>query len=170
MKCSIYTLIFSILCPLLSSGAFKAKPGLWKVDTTFETDGKTFNPQKQMEQLMANLPEEQKKKMQDLIKNTVKEQTGFTAMDLSSFCLTKEMVDKGDLMKQNKNSRCEHTVKTHTDTKVVMDFTCKDGLTGNIDWNFVSSTHYNGKVNGTDKDGRKFIVKYEAHYKKDKCE
>lgn len=161
----LITLLFSPFA--LASDTFNVKTGLWNINTTIESDGKVINPQAEVQKVLAQIPEAQRAQMMEMMKGAQKQTgAGFLNMDLSKICITKDMLDQGKMME---NKDCDFKVTTKTASKLVGNFTCKDGTKGDVDWTVISSTQYKGVMNGTDKNGKKAKVNYQAKFIKDKC-
>lgn len=144
---------------------FDVKPGLWHIDMTVEADGKKTNPIAELENSMAQMPEEQKKKMMEMMKET----SGISPFDLSKNCLTKEMIKEGALLgKDKKYDHCDYKVSTQTKTKVISGLTCIDGSKINMEWTLISATQFKGRIM-TEKSGKQGIIDYQAKFLSDKC-
>jgi hypothetical protein len=105
-----------------AAGAQSLKPGLWEVTHKMQTSGdpKGQDRMAQMNQQMAKMPPEQRKKVEEMMaKNGVKMGSGSPGGGMSmKICMTKEMVERNDVpaqqgdCKTTRQSRSGNTMKT----------------------------------------------------------
>lgn len=161
------TLLITLL--MMSTGAHAAlnmKPGLWEIDMTIKSNGKTINPVEEIQKTMATLPESEKAKMrQSLGQHARIENDG----DLHT-CYSKAMMDKPEALGEQKGVNCTTKLVSNTPSKVVSKFECKDGTKGDSVWNIKNPESYKGVVTVTDHEGEKSTITYLGKYLKEDCE
>lgn len=160
---------YFLLGLLISSpGAWAAlnmKPGLWKVDMRVTSDGKTVNPSETMKNAMAKMPEADKKKMMDMMG---KMDTGVGPNGETNICYSKKAIDKPETMGRP-SPDCKTTLVTNTGNKVVSNFTCKDGTTGDAIWDLKSPENMMGKINVRDPKGKNSEITYDGKFIQADC-
>ncbi|MCB0348908.1 MAG: DUF3617 family protein [Bdellovibrionales bacterium] len=166
MKSFLIVLLFT---PSAFATSFNVTPGLWEIHSTVEVDGKKYDPQAEMKKAMANIPEAQKKQMMEMMKSMNKENDVISSLTMNNLCITNEMLKDGSLLKTDKKDKCDFKIKTHTSTKLVGDFKCKDGAKGSVDWTGVNSKSYKGVIDATDARGKRAKINYQSKFINSKC-
>jgi hypothetical protein len=142
----------------------KIEPGLWQVKMVISNpEGSKVDPAKAINEALAKLPEEKKKKMMESLGNvSAAEDEGMKV------CYTEQMLKELGFMKQDKG-RCESVFKTKTPTLVKLTFTCKDGITGDGVWTVKNPKFYAGAVTIIDAQKKKTTVNYTGSFLEKDC-
>lgn len=160
-----YLLVSLTLLSTASWGALDMKPGLWKVDMRMTSDGKTVNPSNQMKTAMEKMPEAEKKKMMDMMG---KVNSGVKPNGETTICYSKEVVQKPESMGRP-SPDCKTSLVTNTGNKIVSNFTCKDGTTGDSTWDMKTPESMMGRVNVRDPKGKTSQITYDGKFVKADC-
>jgi hypothetical protein len=160
---------FLVILLLASPQAFSAlnmKPGLWNVKMNMKTGGKEINPSAEIEKAMAQMPEAQKKKMQDMMGKMKAAPAQDGGMNV---CYSKAMLEKPEKLGTQKDKECDTKVITQTSSKVVTNFKCEDGTKGDGTWKITSSSAYTGLMNIVSPKGEKSQINYTANFLATDC-
>src|SRR3990167_3798292 len=122
MKFFFMGFIFSF--SMLTHASLNIKPGLWDVDMTMKSEGKTMNPQIQMQSMMNKLSPEQRAKMASMMEGRGMSDQGLQV------CYTEKMLIDDSAFNQNKKAQCQSKIINKTAKQISMKFTCADGTTG----------------------------------------
>ncbi len=163
------TRVLIIILSLVSFNSFSAsmkmKPGLWEINMKIFHDGKEYDPMAEVRKQIEKMPEAQKK----MILEQMSKGGSQVQNNVSTVCYDKDMVDSPEKIAAEENTDCDHKVKSQSPTKVVSEFTCKDGNRGTTVWEIVSPTQTRVTTDAVDKKGKKSQMKYEAKFLKPKC-
>lgn len=119
-----------------------------------------------MEKAMAQMPETQKKKMQEMMgKMKVSPAQGGGV----NVCYSKAMLEKPEKLGSQKDKKCDAKVITQTSTKVVTNFKCEDGTKGDATWNITSPSAYTALMNFVTAKGEKSQINYNANFLAKDC-
>lgn len=146
-------LIFSTFVQANPSPPSPLKPGLWEMTMKMKSGETEIDPQAALKKSMEKMSPEQRKQMSAMLAKSGMS-VGTPGEGGTKICYTKEQLDHGPNLGQTHNRHCESIVKQQTSKRMVMDFKCQDGSTGTGEWNFHSSTGYDGKMKFTKKDGK----------------
>lgn len=157
-------LISAIL--LISASAFAGviDPGLWNIKMEITQNGEKFNPMNEIQKAMKDMPEDQKKQMQQAM-----EDSGMNVdEDGMKQCYTQDMIEKAELgVHEDKDCRTETIKKTKK--KIISKFECKDGSKGTATIDIKSKKSYVGNMEMTDAKGVKSKMKYNANFIDKEC-
>ena len=116
----------------VSAASLDMKPGLWEVSMIIEAEGKTIDPIAEMKKTMEKLPKEQQAQMMAMLKNN----------NAAQICFTKEMIEKPENFKFDKQGKCTHKLLKQASNQMEMSLKCKDGTSGTGVMDIISSTEY----------------------------
>ena len=128
------------------------RPGLWEVKTRLKRGNSEVDPQAELKKSMADMPPERRKMMESMMAKSGMA-IGTSKDSGTQLCYTKETLARKDFG-TDPDRHCETTIRDKTSKHVAMDFKCKDGSTGTGEWNFPSSTAYDGKMKFQKKGGQ----------------
>ncbi len=144
-----------------SFGALSMKPGLWTIETKMKRDGKEYDPQAQIKAAMAKMSPAQKKQMEAMMAKMGHDTSAIGMSEKGmQVCFTGETLKNEEFLNPHQQRDCETSFPVKTSTRVVTEFKCKGGSSGTAEWNVKDSTHYNGFVKMTDKNGVKSEINY----------
>ena len=129
--------------------AQNVKPGLWEATHKTQFDGNSETAQKmaQAQQQMANMPPEQRKMMEDMMKSrgiSMNIGAGGTGMTVK-YCMTKEMAERKEV--PSGRGDCKSTNTPMGPGKIKMAFTCSNPpSSGEGEITFASPEAYNMKM------------------------
>lgn len=156
-----------LLMSSLSFAAPQMKPGLWKIDmTSTDASGKKTDISKQMEAAMANVPADQRKKMQEMMKNMGQETTNVSP---TKVCLTEQMVKDPKNISKYQQDKCKTDTVAQSNDKIISTFSCEDGTKGKINFVFKDSTSYTGKIDVIPSKGRPSSIEYHGKFLSSDC-
>jgi len=139
------SLIF-LMTSLTAQAGLSMKPGLWGVAMVVSTSGKQIDPSAEMKKAMAGMPADQKKKMQEMMKK-MGAPTGIGENGDMQVCYSEGMLkNPGSLVKPQDKQKCDAKVVEQSDTKVVTNFKCEDGTTGEATWSMSGPEKYHGLI------------------------
>jgi len=131
-----------------AAGAQNLKPGLWEVTNKMQTSsGQMEQGMAQMQQQLAGMPPEQRKKMEAaMAQHGVKMGPGGPGGGMSmKICMTKEMVEKNEMPAQQGD--CKTTRQARTGNTMKMAFSCTNPpSTGEGQFTFTSAEAYSTKM------------------------
>ena len=157
-----------ILTTLTAYAALDMKPGLWRIKMVMNHNGKVINPAAEMQKMLAKLPPEQRKMMEENLKkhNSMINSNGETKV-----CYSAEMINNPEeMMNQNtqKDSKCTSKILTNTNSHITSSFKCEDGTTGLADWKVKDSTNFTGKVDMKSPKGPA-VITYNGTFDNSNC-
>jgi len=149
---SKHVLPLCLLALAFGAGAQTLKPGLWEIthQTQMSGDPKGQDRMAQMNQQLASMTPEQRKKVEEMMaKNGVKMGSGGPGGGMSvKVCMTKEMVERNELPAQQRD--CKTTQQSRSGNTMKMAFACtKPPSSGEGQVTFVSPEAYNSKMTMT---------------------
>lgn len=162
-----YLFYLLFLATTTSWAALNMKPGLWSLDTKISTNGKEIDPSGQMREAMAKMPEAQRNKMMEVLGQKGKMQFGQTGD--AQVCYSKKMIENPTSFDQKQNQKCSSKIITNTSKKIVSQFKCENGSSGEGTWSLESSEKMNGVVNMKAASGKTSQVKYHGTFLKADC-
>lgn len=168
MRKLVASLVFSsfVLAPAFAS-PIPIKPGLWNIQMKMKSDGKETDPQAKLNEAMAKLPADQRKMMAEMMKKQgIAAGTSGKGFDV---CYTKEMLDDASSLSRDPEGKCETSITSQSNEKILMDFKCKDGVTGKGEWKLDGKDKYKGHVAMTQKDGKQTELDQEGKFLKADC-
>jgi hypothetical protein len=147
-----HVLPLSLLMLAFGAGAQTLKPGLWEItnQTQMSGDAKGQDRMAQMNQQMASMTPEQRKKVEEMMaKNGVKMGSGGPGGGMSvKICMTREMVERNELPSQQGD--CKTTQQSRSGNTMKMAFACtKPPSSGESQVTFVSPEAYTSKMTMT---------------------
>lgn len=163
MKLILMTLLLS---SSYSFASLDMKPGLWSMAMVIKSDGKEINPTEQMQKAMANMPEEQKKKMTEMM---ARMNTGIGKNGETQVCYSKKMIENPELLGKNTDQKCDTKLLTNNSKTVKSSFKCNDGTSGDATWDIKTSETLTGLVNVKDPKGKKSQINYNGKFLKADC-
>ena len=142
-------LVAALMLVVSAAGAQSLKPGLWEVSHKMQTSGdpKGGDRTAQTNQQMANMPPEQRKKMEEMMAKTgAKTGSGAPGGGMSlRVCMTKEMVERNEVPAQQGD--CKTTQQSRSGNTVKTAFSCsKPPSSGEGQITFVSPEAYTTKM------------------------
>ena len=138
------------------------RPGLWDLNVSVTTDGKTTNLADQISAAMAKMPLEQKKKAQEML-------GGSSMMKGTPACISKEMLDPETFAKKQSSEKCPATFKTRTATEIKASFKCADGAKGEMHWKIPNPETINGQVEMESAKGKKTKIESQGKWLSADC-
>ncbi len=163
MKALFFALV---LASPLAHSALNMKPGLWGLDMKITHNGKEFNPAAEMQKAFAKMPEAQRKKMMDMMGE--KASVGIGKNGESQVCYSKEVIEKPESIGKQ-SQKCVTKIITQTSSKIVTNFKCEDGSSGDASWIMNSPTTMTGLVNMKDPRGQASQINYKGKFIKADC-
>jgi Protein of unknown function (DUF3617) len=133
------------------AGAQNMKPGLWELTNKMtSSSGQMEQAMAQAQQAMANMPPEQRKKMEEMMaKQGVAMGSSGPAGTSVKMCMTKEMVERNDLPTQNQGD-CKTSVTPRVGNTVKMTYACTNPpSSGEGEFTYVSNEAYTSKMTTT---------------------
>ena len=132
-----------------AAGAQSLKPGLWEITHKMQTSGdaKGHDRMAQMNQQMAKMAPEQRKKVEEMMaKNGAKAGSGGPGGGMSvRICMTKEMAERNEVPSQQGD--CKTTQQSRSGNTMKMAFSCsKPPSSGEGQVTFVSPEAYTTKM------------------------
>ena len=133
--------------------SLEMEPGLWKIQSTIEIDGKRYDPQAEYKKMMNAVPAQQRKKVEQALQKSLrKEQTILSSDGTSKLCYSKDSLKNPFLLTpQNKN--CEIKIHEKTAKSLKGSFVCHEKSTGNIEWNVLDRKKFQGIIISKDMRG-----------------
>jgi hypothetical protein len=160
---------FLILTLLIASpsawSALNMKPGLWKMNMRIVSEGKPVEVTGQSPNPAKNIPEAEKQKLMSLMG---KSNAGVGPNGETNVCYSKEAIRQPEKVAKPE-PKCETTLVTNTATKVVTNFKCPDGTTGDATWDVKAADTMMGMVNLRDPQGKTSQVSYNGKFQQDAC-
>jgi TolA-binding protein len=119
-----YLVAASLLAIASTAGAQSMKPGLWEVTNKVQSgSGQMEQQMAQMQQQLANMPPEQRKMMEDMMKQRGMKLGGPGGGMSTQVCVTKEMAERNEVAtRQDGNCTSKHSARSGNTMKV--SFTC----------------------------------------------
>ncbi|MBI2521243.1 MAG: DUF3617 domain-containing protein [Bdellovibrio sp.] len=165
-------IIVAFLMILSSFSTFAAlgiKPGLWEMEMTMGgADGKQVDPMAEMRKAMAKMSPEQQKQMAAMM-GKMGGRMGMTPGGAMRICYTKEMLENEANLNQQKDKKCTSTIKEKSAKKIVANFKCEDGTSGNSIFTIQDTSNYSGDVDVTDKSGQKSKMSLKGKFVSNDC-
>ena len=152
MKISMFLVVFVLLTTALTASADTPamKPGLWQNHMEFKTEsGELEKQMAQMRQQLEQIPEAQRKMMQNMMESQGLN-FDFSNQTFKS-CLSKERAEQGDFS-LSENNDCRKTGLEKRGGETVLSFSCdskNSQSTGTV--TFHSDAHYSGQSQTTTK-------------------
>ena len=142
-KIILYALFFFII---FQAKSIEMEPGLWKIQTTIEIEGKQIDPQAEYKKMMSAVPSDKRKKIEEALQKSLKKQQISLNKDgTSKVCYSKKSLQNPlTLIPENKG--CKVTILKNTQSKLQSSFNCKGNASGTIEWNMVDRKKFNGIV------------------------
>ena len=164
------TLPRALVATALTAGSFFAtaqtmKPGLWEVNNKMTTQsGEMEKGMAEMQKQLASMPPEQRKMMEDMMakQGVAKGSAGAPGTMSAKVCMTREMVERNDVMAQEGD--CQNTSSPRMGNTMKFSFVCtKPPSNGEGQVTFVSPEAYTMKmtINSTVK-GKPETMKMDA--------
>jgi len=123
---TLAALLLAGACTLAGAQANNMKPGLWEVSSKLGGSPEMDKAMAQMQAQLASMPPEQRKMMQDVMaKQGVGMAAGPGGTMLSKVCITKEMLDRGQMPVQQRGT-CNSTASNQSASGMDMSFSCTD--------------------------------------------
>ncbi len=158
-------IVTASLAMLISTGLWAADvkipvtPGQWEITSKMQhSDPKVQKAMEEAQKAMANMPPEQRKMMEDMMrKQGVQMSSSGDGSTTISMCVTQAMVDQSSWMNQQ-SAGCTHST-TGGNGKYQMSFSCKDpASSGTGEYAFTGTDAYNftmDVVSGSGKSAQK---------------
>ena len=133
--------------------SLEMEPGLWKIHSTIEVEGKRYDPQAEYKKMINAVPAQQRKKVEQALQKSLrKERTILSSDGTNKLCYSKESLKNPSILTpQNKN--CEMTLREKTAKSLKGSFVCLEKSTGNIEWNVLDRKKFQGIIIGKDMRG-----------------
>jgi Protein of unknown function (DUF3617) len=123
-----------------------SKAGLWEVTTKLGGSAEMDQAMAQMQQQMANMPPEQRKQMEAMLAKQGMSMTSTPGGMLSKMCITKDMVDRGQMPVQTQGD-CTSTTSNKSSTGMTVKFTCASPpSSGEGQYTFMGDSAYTMKM------------------------
>lgn len=117
-------LLLQVLLGFSASHAQTMRPGLWDVQSKMGGNPKMEEAMAKMQQQLASMPPEQRKKMQEMMGQSGVSMNPSGGMSAKA-CISKEMVERGQMPHQNKGE-CTTTISDKSATGMRMTFVCEN--------------------------------------------
>ena len=150
------TLPRALVAIALTAGSFFAtaqtmKPGLWEINNKMTTQsGEMEKGMADMQKQLASMPPEQRKMMEDMMakQGVAKGSAGAPGAMSAKVCMTREMVERNDVMAQEGD--CQNTSSPRMGNTMKFSFVCtKPPSKGEGQVTFTSAEAYNMKMRTT---------------------
>jgi hypothetical protein len=119
---------FAVLAMTAASGveAQTLKPGLWEINSRMQMGANLDKELAQMQQQMATLPPEQRKKMEDMMarQGLAMGSGGSPGVMSVRICMTREMAERDQIPATQGD--CTHTVSPRSGNTMKFAFTCRN--------------------------------------------
>lgn len=157
------TLCSLFLLSTASQAAVQMRPGLWELEITTATNGKTTeDPFAKINKL----PKEQR----DMMLKAMKMQAG-SSPNSQRVCYTKEDIEKYSALNSQgaMADYCTQKIKNSSAKVINAEITCKDGYKGTATMVYESDKKMHTTNEGVNAKGDKISVKTNAKFISDKC-
>lgn len=143
----------------LGAQAQVTKPGLWEVNSKLGGSAEMDKAMAQMQQQMASMPPEQRKHMEAMLAKQGMSVTANPGGVSSKMCLTKDMVDRGQIPMQNQGD-CTSTTSNKTSSGMAFKFSCASPpSSGEGQYTFMGDSAYTMKMKiNTPQQGKPVIT------------
>lgn len=144
MKKIFFFLIFSFF--LFQAKSLEMEPGLWKIQTIVEIDGKKYDPQAEYKKMMSAVPPDQRKKVEEALQKSLsKENTSLHKDGTSKICYSKKTLKNPTVLTPQTNN-CKMTVLKSNPSKLLTSFVCKEETKGTMEWTLIDRKKFKGIV------------------------
>jgi hypothetical protein len=149
--------------------ALEIEPGLWKIQTIVDLDGKKYDTQNEYKKMMSAVPADQRKKVEEALQKSLKKQQLTLSKDgTSKICYSKKALQNPTMLTpQSKN--CKITLLKNTQNKLQSSFVCKENTSGTIEWNVVDRKKFNGVIVSKNAQGTESRVLQIGKYMSSNC-
>ena len=147
-----YVLAIAAMAFASAAGAQSSlKPGLWEINHQMHSSsGEMEKGMAQMQQQLANMPPEQRKKVEEMMASRGMSPGGPSGAGGMSMkvCMTKEMVERADVpMQQQGQNDCRTTQQSRSGNTMKFAYTCTTPpSSGEGEMTYTSSEAYNMKM------------------------
>lgn len=144
MKKIFFFLIFSFF--IFQAKSLEMEPGLWKIQTIAELDGKKYDPQAEYKKMMSAVPTDQRKKVEEALQKSLsKQNTSLNKDGSSKICYTKKMLQNPAILTPQ-NKKCKITVLKNNPSKLLSSFSCSEETEGTMEWTLTNRKKFNGII------------------------
>jgi hypothetical protein len=136
-----------LLAAAFGANAQSLKPGLWEINSKMQMGADLDKELAQMQQQMATLPPEQRKKMEDMMarQGLAMGSGGSPGVMSVRICMTPEMAERNQVPATQGD--CRNTVSPRSGNTMKFSFTCRNPTSsGEGQTTFLSSEAYNTKM------------------------
>lgn len=148
---------FIVLFFLSNAYATDLLPGLWETSSKIIINGKELDIQKQIQNAMAMMPENQREAFKKVMQGQLKDSGMLGDMGDTKTCVTEEMV-KDPLAFVKKDGDCDNKLEKDTPKQKIFTITCKNGSNGTLTWNIKDAKTYDGKFEGVSQKKEKVLI------------
>ena len=143
----------------LAAQAQVTKPGLWEVTSKLGGSADMDKAMAQMQQQMASMPPEQRKQMEAMLAKQGMSMTATPGGMMSKMCITKDMVDRGQMPVQSQGD-CTSTTSNKTSSGMTFKFSCASPpSSGEGQYTFMGDNAYTMKMKiNTPQQGKPVIT------------
>lgn len=143
MKLAIVVATAALALAAASASAQTMKPGLWEMTNKMtSSSGEMEKAMAQAQQAMANMPPDQRKKMEEMM---AKQGVGMGAGGSVKVCMSKEMVERNDMPVQQQGD-CKSSITSKSGNTTRMAYTCTNPpSSGEGEYTLVSPEAYTSK-------------------------
>ena len=130
-----------------AAGAQSLKPGLWEITQQIRSSsGETEKAMAQMQQQLASMPPEQRKKMEEMMAARGVSPGGAGGMSVK-VCMTKEMAERSEAPMQHQSGDCKTTQQSRSGNTMKVAYACTTPpSSGEGEMTFTSPEAYNMKM------------------------
>lgn len=159
------------LAPQIGLAKLGLKTGLWEIESSFNSEGKTIDPQAQMREAMAKMPPDQAKKMKEMMAQMGKSHGVSVGPTGHRICLDDLSLSSAqNLSPQDERKNCEYKIDEKNPKIITMSFNCKDGATGKGNWELFSDLAYKGSMSFLDKNQKRGSVSFNGKFLGSDCQ
>jgi hypothetical protein len=161
-------MIILMFCLICNSVYAKQEllPGLWKISFKIKTENKVIEPSKQIRETLAKLDKREREHMVLKLKN----EAGIDEYGRIKICYTPESFDLEESTISEMGNSCISKIVKSTNSKVISNFICEDGMRGINTWFIKNSRSYTGVTKVVSPWGEESEIIYEGKYFAPLCE
>lgn len=147
------------------------EPGLWEYDVRITVDGKTFDPNAEMQKMLQNLPADQRAQAQQMMEQA----GGSWDIPKGPFqeCYTQEDINNNMHVRMAELKQCTFDPFEKTKTTWKTQYTCKEKghrLKGDLVITFQGTKQYKVVTNTQTQDGKALKAQYDSQWLRASCE
>jgi hypothetical protein len=156
----------ALLISFTSIASLDIEPGRWKVQMKIRTEGQTIDPGKEIKKAMKDLSSEEQVQLQQALE----EVAGLDEKGQIEVCYDAEHFKQTDSTTVFNDEECISKVTKRTGSRIISDFICVDGTSGETTWIIHNKKKYTGIVKVKSGQGDESELIYRGKYIAPICE